>query len=461
MSVASRVPSEVLGEIFPYAVAGPISNAQLDLFPWALGQVCKTWRDAFVTHPDLWTSISIDLPTSLSLRQDFDAIYRSFSLCLQRSEKRPLSITLHMPPHPLKETTTTTTAQDPRPIWKLFMSCSTRWSAIVLTGISDARLRDMNTCKGKTPILQSLTIQTSGGGGGGNVCDAFEFAPALTQFNLYFSGYTAVNEWWALGWAQLTKMTLKIEGSIGLDVLKAVMACLKKIEELRITLQDANSSIEERPLLPIRERLEHLRILEVPCIPLLSLLQAPSLYELHLTDSSVFFEGGNFFAMKSQVDAFIRGSSCKIQKLTLEGIEEHAMVPLLSSLLHVEELNLDLAPSSLPLIEMPAAFSKLHTLSMTLESVNDYPTLKVLDEIIRSRNKVSLFGNVGTRLDTVIIKLQGPDAAAAKPDRDGLLRPPAALQSSLFKWAEYKVKFQFKKFSVESDPWGDRPIAAE
>ena len=232
---------------------------------------------------------------------------------------------------------------------------------------------------------------------------------------------------------------------MGMDVLKAVVACLNKIEELRITLQDANSRIEDRPLLPTRERHEHLRILEVPCIQLLSLLQAPSLYELHLTNSSAFFEGGNFFAMKTKVDAFVRSSSCRIQKLTLSGLEEHAMVPMLSSFLHVEELNIDLAPSSLPLIEMPAAFSKLHTLSMTFDLRHDLPKLKVLDDIIKSRNKVSLFGSVGTRLDKVIIKLQGPEAAA-KADHNGLLPTPAALRYTISQWEnEYKVKFQFKK----------------
>jgi len=61
-----------------------------DGFPWVIGQVCRRWRAAFLSHPPLWTILSLRdgdfSPASLAEMERRTAIY------LKRSGQLPLTI---------------------------------------------------------------------------------------------------------------------------------------------------------------------------------------------------------------------------------------------------------------------------------------------------------------------------------------------------------------------------------
>ncbi|KAJ7291411.1 hypothetical protein C8J57DRAFT_1044118, partial [Mycena rebaudengoi] len=57
ISVARRVPPEILGEIFLSTLPskGKMShNASFDSSPWLVGRICSRWRKIALALPELW-----------------------------------------------------------------------------------------------------------------------------------------------------------------------------------------------------------------------------------------------------------------------------------------------------------------------------------------------------------------------------------------------------------------------
>ena len=429
------LPSEILGEIFHFTLRGPKSNAQESLFVWNLGQVCKSWRHAFVTYPKLWSFILLDV-------NDGDDVYlekvcNRFILCLERSWNHPLSLILRTPNNfdgPLI------------PAWKAFLSCSRRWKNIILCG-DMSQFGDLAIeCKGGFPLLQSLTLYTDEPEHFD--CDAFPDTPCLTQFCLFFMSNSIASRAFSL--SRLTKFTWVMDG-ISSDVLQVLLESLQDIQELRFVSYSGYVNTEDlRPFPP--RRLEHLRILEVPYHHrILRVIKAPVLVELRLAMFDEFYPiayDGDFY--RQIVEAFIELSSCYSCKLVLADFTIEQAEPLIRSFSHLEELCIDDDDGSrFELLESLnddeelgfTAFPNLRILTLIYGPYVDENLVKRLTSRLEFQNGAYIGrSSIPRPLEKIIIK--------PKEDFFSMLESsdpepiPVAFKDPISDWAPFKVDVQ-------------------
>ncbi|KAF9005003.1 hypothetical protein BDQ17DRAFT_1541030 [Cyathus striatus] len=133
LSTMSRLPAEVLAEIFQYSTpynVNPKMTTQRELLsPLFLGAVCKEWRDIAWTTPYIWTSVSILIsgakryPIQVGLLQGW----------LQRARGLPLTINLEFNiPSAFDGNWSDAAAErnDPASIIKLLLDYSNQWKSI-------------------------------------------------------------------------------------------------------------------------------------------------------------------------------------------------------------------------------------------------------------------------------------------------------------------------------------------
>ncbi|KAH6883638.1 hypothetical protein BKA70DRAFT_1471135 [Coprinopsis sp. MPI-PUGE-AT-0042] len=109
MAPIRRVPQDILGVVFPYAVDIPPFNRYIDLA--RLRSVCSSWRHLAKTTPGLWTSLTIDLEgwcgerlddyTSNALLLHFEDALAPWTSILSKSTPNSLvHYLLHLKPGP-------------------------------------------------------------------------------------------------------------------------------------------------------------------------------------------------------------------------------------------------------------------------------------------------------------------------------------------------------------------------
>ena len=156
MNPEPRIPAEILSEIFHLLCDEHIALQELensscfDHFPWAAGQVCRRWRTAFISHPRLWTSLSLcDVPEERYSVAYLAEMHRRSIIYLQRSGQLPLRVIL-------KARIPLPTAESPvKAIWIMLLSCSDRWeSANIALPSTESVIDHALLCKAKTPILK-------------------------------------------------------------------------------------------------------------------------------------------------------------------------------------------------------------------------------------------------------------------------------------------------------------------
>ena len=167
MNSETRIPAEVLSEIFHLLCDKHIALEQLennscfDHFPWAAGQVCKRWRTAFISHPRLWTSLSLrDVPQDrLASAAYLAEMNRRSAIYLKRSGQLPLVVILkaQIP-----------TAESPiMAIWKMLLSCSNRWeSANIILPSAESIIDHALVCIARMPFLEELILECRSGSDG-------------------------------------------------------------------------------------------------------------------------------------------------------------------------------------------------------------------------------------------------------------------------------------------------------
>ncbi|KAM6495169.1 hypothetical protein JOM56_009792 [Amanita muscaria] len=394
MNIASKIPTEILGEIFLHAIDGPISNIQDSSFPWAIERVCKSWRSAFVTYPDLWTWITINLADSYSRGQDLNSVNQRLSLCLERSRNNPLNIFLRLPTDEYDETSPPFTL-----VWQTFLSCSHRWRIVYLANLLEPQFITLNSCTGATPILESLTIHSPMDTIGYSDFTGFKIAPHLTRFSVLHPAAMFAARKWSVPWMQLTNLTLRFEEIVGVDQLRVLFKQLRDIEELCLILEGDEPGIELNDFVHnsgTPQCLPHLRVLQVCCVETLGLITAPSLSELYLEGSEFFypqtFDGDpNEVLAEEILSSFIQRSSCKIHKLTLSDFSEHPFTSLVQLFPDVVELYLvDAMVCFEHLLSVsPIEFPGLRVLDCTTHTFDVEYFMQTLLAILRLRNSSS------------------------------------------------------------------------
>ncbi|KAK0458362.1 uncharacterized protein EV420DRAFT_1643246 [Desarmillaria tabescens] len=152
-----RLPDDMLSEIFFQCVdeidiqqnidrigkeQDVISSLDYRRAPWLLTRVCKHWRAVALSHPRLWSIISVNTPGGIyagSLTH-----MQALELQLQRSGTCPLSVAL-------RSTTTLASSHT----LQLLISSSPRWKKL-LTAVPIQAYRDLCKIEGNLPLLEEF-----------------------------------------------------------------------------------------------------------------------------------------------------------------------------------------------------------------------------------------------------------------------------------------------------------------
>ena len=95
---------ELIFEILQYFLPVKLSAFQLALFPWYLGHICKSWRAAFISFPQFWNVLIVDLDQDGKSPIPLKHVKRALELTkmsLERSGAYPISFRLSMSNPPL------------------------------------------------------------------------------------------------------------------------------------------------------------------------------------------------------------------------------------------------------------------------------------------------------------------------------------------------------------------------
>ncbi|KAF9530933.1 hypothetical protein CPB83DRAFT_904918 [Crepidotus variabilis] len=176
VSPLRRLPNEILQEIF-VRVNGPRSGARswtnASEIPWALAQVCRSWRINALSVSALWSRLpTMDLSKS-DPRSRTKVQLEYLEELLHRSRSAPLDLYLFS----LGFNGTS------HPVIDLLLRHCERWQAVTIK-INISILPRLFEIKGRLPKLESLSLYLSGYGEGVPTIDMFEGAPQLRQVDV-------------------------------------------------------------------------------------------------------------------------------------------------------------------------------------------------------------------------------------------------------------------------------------
>ncbi|KAF8337198.1 hypothetical protein F5887DRAFT_238179 [Amanita rubescens] len=337
MSAQSRIPTEMLRHIFHFLrdADKPISLDVLNNrfedpqhFPWAVGQVSRCWRYAFISHPPLWTSLSLYWESGLKRSTAYiNEIDRRTAIYLERSGALPLSIFV--------STNCTSIERGPAAIMRTLASRSNRWKKLELRIGARSENGFLLGCEGQLPILTSLKLQIVKDRVASNFSPIFEATPSLLELDLS-------ERLWKMKfpWAQLTKLKLSVSWTDcyhDSNEWHAFLSQLKNVEILQLGVTGFRPSWTPPPPFPavLLPRLSCLTMtLMYPEV--FSWLTTPLLEHLRIDDSLVHSE-----EYKNGISSLVNRSSCRIRRLTLLHGRTHAAPLMLEALTNVEELFVD------------------------------------------------------------------------------------------------------------------------
>jgi hypothetical protein len=321
------IPTEILYDILHLLCDEPIAlhdlknESHFHEFPWAVGQVCRHWRGAFLSYTHLWTSFTLK-PGTFSAAY-FAEMNRRATIYLERSGQRPLTIVASMP--------CSGTEKFPKTVWKILLSCLKRWKKANLVLGNGAARDELLRCRGYMSSLESLAVSIPDDTSLKNY-DAFQVGPQLTELDFAHPGYTAE---WQFPWAQLTRLKIVESNNLG-----GVRCQLKNIEQLTIIAGLYNPWFPSS--LPMI-RLPGLRRLEMTLssATMFSWFAAPLLEQLHLHGykhwASYFHSSQPY---EREIMSLIQRSSCHIRRLAFERCRTEEMGRIVNALASVEELSI-------------------------------------------------------------------------------------------------------------------------
>ena len=329
------IPTEVLSDIFHLLCDAPIAlhdlknDSHFHEFPWAVGQVSRRWRGAFLYDTRLWTSFALE-PGTFSADY-FVEMNRRVTIYLERSGQQPLTIDVAMPCSSPKTF--------PKTIWEMLLSCLKRWKKADLILVYGGALDQLLRCKEYMSSLESLTMCIPDLRAVENY-NIFQVAPHLTELGLAHPGYTSK---WQFPWAQLTKLNLEVFCEEFNDHysnnLWGVLFQLKNIEELHI-MATFGGARAPSPL-PVA-CLPCLRLLEISLVSamIFSWFTAPLLEHLHIHGCANLAYDHDDQPYERELTSLIQRSSCHIRRLVLENCGTKEMRIMMKALAGVKELSI-------------------------------------------------------------------------------------------------------------------------
>ncbi|KAM6492564.1 hypothetical protein JOM56_012288 [Amanita muscaria] len=380
---------EIIFEIFGHFLPGlKVSITEHHQFPWYLGQVCMTWRNAFLTFPQLWSTLDIDLakqhPDHTTLEHNLAMVEE----CLLRSGNHTISFRFTLwqsfqcrglSPSPSPE------ALCCGQILDRLVEQSNRWRDAYFT---------LHICKAEThrvkirlPMLRSLQCRFVRYDTEVDMQDFNNLlvdAPRLTRIFLDESIK------WNIDWSSMTAIHFQSPPKV-----TYLLSCLKqahRLEELVIRDRFAYGSFSPNTISPIT--LPYLKVLEV-CVTGLLLFETPALEELHTTSGIVAD-----FRYEWIASSYI-GSLHHLRKLSVEPQD-----------LYVRYSNSDV----LKVLPACRRASELRTLTIALWSHKGREDLsRIITGWEKQRHAVAGFGpfNNLTKISIVFLKESGLRAKSA------------------------------------------------
>ena len=311
-----EIPTEILCHILrllcekPIAIHALDKTSRFDVFPWAAGQVSRRWREAFLSYPDLWSSLSLEytyVPSVPADLDDFAEMNRRTILYLERSGQLPLTLTISIPSVPKFRKI----KHFPMAAWRSLLSCSDRWKTADLVLANNRRMvDDLLECRNQVSILESMSLDIDPMITECKPQDsAFAVAPRLTELKLRHDGQC---NRWVFPWSHLKKLHIEMDNA------EAALSQLQNVEEIRLLPPRGLRLARFNPSSPIQ--LPHLRFFEVWAIHYLRIFEwfeMPLLEHLSVYDHIrpfVFPEGSEW---KAEIASLINRSSCRIHSLTV------------------------------------------------------------------------------------------------------------------------------------------------
>ncbi|KAJ7291440.1 hypothetical protein C8J57DRAFT_216004 [Mycena rebaudengoi] len=288
ISVARRVPPEILGEILlltlPSQEDGMSDKAScVDSSPWIVGRICSRWREIALALPELWTTVSIN---ELSYDLGGNDVHPSILLCrlkmqLHRSANQPLSIVLGSPSY---ESDWTISPE----ILEILADSSPRWETVQADSTWFSPGSPMDRIKGRLDKLKSLSFSYGPPQG-----ELFADAPQLRRLEST-QGFAS-----EFPWAQLTYLK---SGISGLSELIRILPQLVNVVECDMTawFVEGDDTTADDISLPVLQKLT------LQWMPLPSSLIAPRLTHLGL--------GAGFIDTIAPV---VSRSGCDLRSVTL------------------------------------------------------------------------------------------------------------------------------------------------
>ncbi|KAG7439537.1 uncharacterized protein BT62DRAFT_700299 [Guyanagaster necrorhizus] len=163
LSPIRRLPSDVLLEIFSWAVHRPKNSLDVTTGVWPLGQVCGCWRDIVSTLPVLWSVVILQPPYT---HHSVDILSHHF----RRSAQFPLWIAIRTEGHVID-----------RRIFDMVLQKSALWKMVDMCARSKD-LEKLASVSGNIPLLEELYVSTADTADFST--DALSSAPSLRRVNV-------------------------------------------------------------------------------------------------------------------------------------------------------------------------------------------------------------------------------------------------------------------------------------
>ena len=384
MSSEITIPTEVLCDIFHLLCDAPIAlhdlknESHFHEFPWAVGQVSRHWRQAFLSYTYLWTSFALK-PGTFNVAH-FVEMNRRATIYLERSGQQPLTILMSMP--------CSDTEKFPKSVWRMLLSCLERWKRANLELDHRLALNELLICRGHMLSLESLRISIPDSLAL-NHYNAFQIAPHLIELDLAHPNYVAT---WQFPWAQLTKLRIEAsyeEFNSHYSVnLWGVLFNLKNIQELHIiTTFGCVTLPSPLPIIPLPS-LWHLEI-SLAFGMMFSWFTAPLLENLHIHGCKPYCSY-HHEPYERELASLIQRSSCHIRRLALQKCREEEMRIMIKVLTNVQEVFISYIHSpefaliqDIAGLDGPIYLPKLQVLRLTCGLTGNHRVENIVTEFSR------------------------------------------------------------------------------
>ncbi|KAK1225808.1 hypothetical protein PQX77_011219 [Marasmius sp. AFHP31] len=315
-----RLPPEILAEIFRIRTYNDVDLQWRDFpgsldtrkFPWAPGQVCRTWRLVALSTPDLWAKINVSWTGRVSPERAASLEWL-MSLHLERAQEQPLDISFYS-----GNLSDSPNGRLQDKLLLLLCSRASQWRSSRLGGDVEGFVH-LCPFRGAFRLLENLEIHFLNDDWTIDlICpfSVFEDCPSLTRFVLRGEPAILVQKENQIPWGQITHYEAR-QTEEWLPDTHEHFEVLPKLDSVRVCVLDAYYS-DSRPRVLLAPNFEFLHTLVLrhagamsvgTGIPiLLTWLVVPALRILRFPDG---------FDCPVELIDFLDRSQCSLKELAL------------------------------------------------------------------------------------------------------------------------------------------------